>query len=86
MDEFFKNFLYDALDIKEIKKYEFIEKYGFTFVVKREDTYINDKLSSAEIIPLGIIFDENGEYYYAPLHVTTEIDAIVKEYVEEKLK
>lgn len=86
MDEFIKKFVYDVLDIKEITEYEFVEKYGFTFVVKREVTHINDKLSSVEIIPLGIIYDENGEYYYAPLHVTTEIDAIVKKYVEEKLK
>lgn len=86
MDEFIKNFIYDALEIKEMSEYEFIEKYGLTFVVKREDTYINDNLSSAEIIPLGIIYDENGQYYYAPLYVTTEIDVIVKKYVEEKLK
>lgn len=86
MDEFIKEFVYDVFDIEEKAKYEFVEKYGLTFVFKREDTYINDELSSAEIIPFGIIYEENGQYYYAPLHVTTEIDTIVKRYVEEKLK
>ena len=44
---------------------------------------INNNLSSAEILPIGIIYDENGEYYFAPLHETDEIHEIVKSFVEK---
>ena len=83
MDNPMKNFIYDALNIKKTKNYEFRTIYGFTFVFKKEEMRINNNLSSAEILPIGIIYDENGEYYFAPLHETDEIHEIVKSFVEK---
>lgn len=76
--EFFK--------INQNTEYKFKKNYGFTFVFEEKILEIDEKISSAEIKPLGIIYEENGEYYYAPLHVTTEIDMIVKKFVEKRLK
>lgn len=47
---------------------------------------LNDYSSSAEIRPLGIIYEESGEYYLAPIDVVDEIDEVVKEFVKQHLK
>ena len=47
---------------------------------------IDEKISSAEIKPLGIIYEENGEYYLSPLDRIDDIEAIMKEFVESYLK
>lgn len=83
MVEQMKNIIYDFFDIKKIREYEFRTICGFTFVFEKEEMRINNELSSAEIMPVGIIYDENGEYYFAPLHETDEIDEIVKKFVEK---
>lgn len=83
MDEKIKKFIYDAINIEEILTYEFRTICGFTFVFKKEELLINKNFSSAEILPVGIIYDENGEYYLAPLHDTIEINDIIKEFVEK---
>ena len=82
MDSDIRKFVHDALDIEVTSEYEFRKLYGFTFVFRTDMIAINDRISSAEIAPIGIIYDENGEYYYAPLDVTDEIDKIVKKFVE----
>ena len=61
---------------------EFKELYGFTFVFKKRILYFRDYVASAEISPLGIIYDENGEYYFAPIHRSVNISEVVKEYVK----
>ena len=81
----------DILDIKKIFKitqdtrYEFRHCFGFTFVFKTQITSFKDRISSAEIRPAGIIYEENGDYYFAPLHDMENIDEIVKEYVESQI-
>ena len=82
MDDIILNFIADHLDMSIKKEYLFSKVCGFTFVFKREVMSINDKVTSAEIRPAGIIYKENDEYYYAPLHDGDEIDEIVQEYVK----
>ena len=83
MDKHVKNFVYDFLNIKEIIKYEFKTICGFTFIFKKEEMQMNNRISSLEIMPIGIIYEENDEYYLAPLHDTIEIDEVIKSFVEE---
>ena len=63
MDKDVEEFIEDLLEIKKIGRYDFREIYGFTFVFKKEIFLINDHRSSAEIKPIGIIYEENGEMY-----------------------
>ena len=85
MDDVLKDFIYDAFDIHEITEYEFHEMYGFTFVAKRGISFVEEHLSAAEIVPVGIIYEENGEFYFAALHDAIEIDEIVKNFVEKAI-
>ena len=80
------DFLSGELDMKGNVEFEFCELYGFTFVFQKWFLTYEEKYSSAEIKPVGIIYEENGEYYLAPLDETIEIDAIIKEYVRTCLK
>ena len=68
--------------INQDTEFKFKDLYGFTFVFEENILRINEKISSAELKPVGIIYEENGEYYFAPLHKRTDIKAIVKEYVK----
>ena len=43
---------------------------------------MKDSLTSAEIKPVGIFYEENGEFYLAPLDETINIEQIVEEYVK----
>ena len=79
MDEFIKNFITDSLDLKEEKDYEFKEIYGFTFVFKRSIISFNERISSGEIRPAGIIYRQHGEIYFAPIDEDAEIEEIVSE-------
>ena len=81
MDEYIKKIMEDFLDIRIRSEYLFRSLYGLTLVFRREYAVINNQLSSATIEPIGIIYEENGEYYYAPLHDGDKIDDIVKEFV-----
>jgi hypothetical protein len=56
-----------------------------TFGFKSEIASVRDSVSSASIIPMGIIYRENDEYYFAPLDETYQINEIVKEFVEKEL-
>ena len=85
MDKHIISFLEDIVGYEEIQEYEFEKLYGFTFVFKKAIFTINDKISAAEIKPVGIIFEENGEYYLAPIDVIDEIEQVVKEFVEKEI-
>ena len=85
MDKHVKDILDYILDFDTESEYLFSKKYGFTFVFRRDITLINNQLTSAEIKPIGIIYEENDEYYFAPLHGNDEINAIIKEFVEKEL-
>ncbi len=62
--------------------YEFKEVCGLTFVFRTRITRINGEINSAEIRPSGIIYEENDQYYFAPLYRRENINEIVKKYVE----
>lgn len=74
--------LREAFEIKKRVFFEFKELYGLTFAFKTKIIFIKDKPSAAEIKPMGIIYKENGEYYFAPLDKRADIEAIVKKYVK----
>ena len=86
MKDEIKNFIKDQLNITENIEYRFREMFGFTFVFRETFYSFDEKVSSAEIKPAGIIYEENGEFYFAPLDEVNEIEAIVKEFVEIYLK
>ncbi len=69
-------------DIRQDKSIEFKSLYGFTFVFKKRIIFFRDEPISAEISPLGVIYDENGEYYFAPIHRSVNISEVVKEFVK----
>lgn len=85
MDKELKKIINDAFEFDLEMEYEFHESCGFTFVFRRDITMINKKIASAEIQPVCIIYEENDEYYCAPLHGKDKISDIVKEFVEKKL-
>ncbi|MBR4448317.1 hypothetical protein [Methanobrevibacter sp.] len=68
-------------DVNQDVTLEFKELCGFTFVFKKKVITFRDYIS-AEIKPLGIIYDENGEYYFAPLYRSVNLNRVVKEYME----
>lgn len=86
MDDDIKQLFEGILRIEEVTDYHYREVCGFTFVFKRVDLFINDEISTCEIKPIAIIYEENGEYYLVPLDETIEIDAIIKEFVSTCLK
>lgn len=77
-----KQFIENLLKIEEKNEYEFECRYGFTFVFKRTIIIMNENATSIEIKPLAIIYEENDEYYLAPIDVIDDIEGIVKEYVK----
>ena len=83
MDKHIKKFIGNMFDFTVKSEYDFRELYGFTFVFRRDIVIMNDQMTSAEIQPVGIIYEENGQYYYAPLHGSDEIEDIVQEFVKK---
>lgn len=75
--------LKDIFNIKMDTSYEFKELYGLTFVFRRMTFIFKPPASSAEIRPAGIIYEENDQYYFAPLDETVDIEEIVKEFVKK---
>lgn len=86
MDRYLKDFVENLFDIEEISDYQYKDVCGFTFVFKREIFQINNQISSADIRPLAIIFEENGQYYLAPIDVVDEIEEVIKEFVAYKFQ
>ena len=82
MDKHVKEFLGKMFELKMKNKYLFRKLYGLTFVFRRDIVYLNDYMSSGEILPVGIIYEENGEYYFAHLHSKDDIEGIVEEFVK----
>ena len=82
MDKHVKEFLGKMFELKMKNKYLFRKLYGLTFVFRRDIVYLNDYMSSGEILPVGIIYEENGEYYFARLHSKDNIEGIVEEFVK----
>ena len=85
MDKNIKKLVHMTFDFDEIVEYDFRKLYGFTFAFKSEFVRLNDHLTSASITPVGIIYEENGKYYLAPLYDDVEIEEVIKNYVEKEI-
>ena len=85
MDKNIKNFIHDAFNFDVIVEYDFRKLYGFTFAFKSEFIRMRNQLTSASITPVGIIYEENGEFYMAPLYDDIEIEEVIKSYVEKEI-
>lgn len=72
--------------INQNTEFKFKNVNGLTFVFEENILEVNEKISSAELKPLGIIYEENDEFYLAPLDEVTDIKAIIKKFVENYLK
>ena len=68
--------------INQDTEFKFKDSYGFTFVFEENILRINEKISSAELKPVGIIYEENDEYYFAPLDEVSDIKAIINEFMK----
>lgn len=86
MKDEINEFLKDHFGIEDRTTIEFREFFGFTFAIEKSVYIFQGRYTSAEIKPVAIIYEENGEFYLAPLDKTTKIDTIVKEFVENCLK
>ena len=86
MEDRIKDFVYDAFEIEIDSEYQFKKLYGLTFVFKNDVTIIRNRLSSNSLIPVGIIYEENEEYYFAPLDNKVSLSEVIREYVEKCLK
>lgn len=86
MDSNIKKLVEDFMEIEQIDEYQFREIYGFTFVFKKKSLLFNNQISSSEIKPIAIIYEEKGEYYLAPIDVVDEIEEVVKEFVRKQLQ
>ncbi|MBE6492485.1 MAG: hypothetical protein E7Z82_06060 [Methanobrevibacter sp.] len=69
--------------INQDTEFKFKDSYGFIFVFEENILRINEKISSAELKPVGIIYEENGEYYFAPLDEVGDIKAIINEFMKK---
>lgn len=78
-----ENLIGDVFKIKAEREYHFRTLYGFTFVFKEKIVHRKDEILSGEIKPVAIIYEENGQYYLAPIDGAVEIDEVVKEFVEK---
>ncbi|WP_295112141.1 hypothetical protein [uncultured Methanobrevibacter sp.] len=72
--------------INQNTEFKFKNVNGLIFVFEENILEVNEKISSAELKPLGIIYEENDEFYLAPLDEVSDIKAIIKEFVENYLK
>ena len=81
-----ENFITDLFQMDRHDSFEFKTLYGFTFVFKRTIFEVNGNISSEELSPAGIIFEENDEIYFALLDETIKIETIVEEFVKDCLK
>lgn len=80
-----KDELMEMFSINETCDFEFGEVCGFTFAFKTRIWTMKDQLTSASITPIGIIYEENDEYYMAPLDETIDIEEVIEEFVKRCL-
>lgn len=76
----------EFIDMDEIEEIDFKKVCGFYFAAKTTHTIINKEITSSEIKPVAIIYEENGQYYLAPIGDADEMEEVVKNFVEKCLK
>ena len=77
------NVIGEIFNITEDADIEFKEICGFIFAVQTKIILINDKISSAEIKPLGIIYSQKKDFFFAPLDENADVEEIVEKFVME---
>lgn len=82
MKDKLEEFLTELIGFDEYREYSFKKCHGMTFVFRSTFIKLNDEISSAEIKPVGIIYEENDEIYFAPLDKVDKIEPIVEEFVK----
>lgn len=82
MDKDVKYFIDNILEINIDTQYHFKTLCGFTFVFTEETASLKGNITSSQLSPTGIIYEENDEYYFTPLDETYQIDEIIEEYVK----
>lgn len=75
-----REYLDEYLKYTILESYEFKTLYGFTFVFKTTTRTMKGEISSSEISPVGIIYSENDEIYFAPLTKKYDLVIITEEY------
>lgn len=85
MKDKFETFLKDIFHIETMEEITFKKLYGFHFAFKTTHVIIKNEISSSEIKPVGIIYEENGEYYLAPIDKKVNISEVVKNFVKKCL-
>lgn len=86
MEDKLKKFVHDTFEIETDGEYQFKEMYGLTFVFKNETVLIKKRIISNSLSPVGIIYEENDEYYFAPLDENISLSDVVPEYINKCLK
>lgn len=76
----------DFTGITVIKEIDFKKVCGFYFAVETAYIIIKDEISSSEIKPVAIIYEENDQYYLAEIDGTCQTEEVVKNFVEKCLK
>lgn len=66
MKDELERFIKNQFNITENTEFKFHEMCGLMFVFKQTFFNIDEKITSAEIKPVGIIYEESNEYYFAP--------------------
>ena len=84
MNRLVEDLMCNVLNMDITHEYHFRKHCGFTFALRYDTIIINEELSSISIEPVGIIYEENGEYYYAPLDSSDEIAEIIKEFCQKQ--
>lgn len=80
-----EDILKDFLPLEEITEISFKKVCGFYFAYRTTDIIIKDEISSIQITPVAIIYEENGEFYLAPIDGEDKIEEIVKSFAEKCL-
>ena len=71
--------------MKETVKIEFKKIHNLTFVFKTKIITLNEKITSLEINPTGIIYTQKEDYYFAPLSEDYDIEKIAEKFAKEEV-
>ncbi len=85
MEDDILKFIQDTFEIEIDSKYHFKKLYGLTFVYRDDVISTKNSINAYSLTPLGIIYDEKEEYYFAPIDESATISDVVQEYVKQCL-
>lgn len=86
MKEKIDRIMSEIMKMDKNSKFIFKNMCGLTFVYEETFFMCGEKISSAEMKPVGIIYEENDDFYFAPLDEIDKIEPIIKEFVAFMVK